>query len=81
MLISGSATSVVVMDAATRTEVARLDLAPNALLVRPDGAVAFAAPRDGDRVAAIDLETLDVVSEIPTGEDSGPGCMFWLAGN
>ncbi len=81
VLISDSATSVVVMDAAARTEVARLDLAPNALLVRPDGAVAFAALRGGDRVAVIDLETLEVVSEILTGEDSGPGCMFWLAGD
>ena len=81
VLISDSATSVVVMDAAARTEIARLDLAPNALLVRPDGAVAFAALRGGDRVAVIDLETLEVVSEIPTGEGSGPGCMFWLAGD
>ena len=53
--------------------IARLDLAPNAVLVRPDGAVAFAALRGGDRVAVIDLETLEVVSEIPTGEDFGPG--------
>ncbi len=81
VLISDSATSVVVMDAASRTEVGRLDLAPNAVLVRPDGAVAFAALRGDDRVAVIDLETLEVVSEIATGPDSGPGCMFWLAGD
>ena len=81
VLISDSATSVVVMDAASRTEVGRLDLAPNAVLVRPDGAVAYAALRGDDRVAVIDLETLVVVSEIPTGPDSGPGCLFWLAGS
>lgn len=81
VLISDSATSVVVMDAASRTEIKRLDIAPNAVLVRPDGAVAFAALRGDDRVAVIDLETLEVVSEIPTGPDSGPGCMFWLAGD
>ena len=81
VLISDSATSVVVVDAASRTEVGRLDLAPNAVLVRPDGAVAYAALRGDDRVAVIDLETLAVVSEIPTGPDSGPGCMFWLAGD
>ena len=81
VLISDSATSVVVVDAASRTEVGRLDLAPNAVLVRPDGAVAYAALRGDDRVAVIDLETLEVVSEIPTGADSGPGCMFWLAGD
>ena len=31
-------------------------------------------------MAIIDLETLEVTGEIPTGADSGPGCMFWLAG-
>ena len=81
VLVSDSATRVVVMDAASRTEIGRLDVAPNAVLVRPDGAVAFAALRGDDRVAVIDLATLQVVSEIPTGPDSGPGCMFWLAGN
>ncbi len=80
VLVSDSATSVVVMDAATRTEIERFDLAPNALLVRPDGAVAYAALRGDDRVAVIDLERLEVIGEIPTGADSGPGCMFWLAG-
>ena len=80
VLVSDSATSVVVMDAAARTEITRFDLAPNALLVRPDGAVAYAALRGDDRVAIIDLETLEVIGEIPTGADSGPGCMFWLAG-
>ncbi len=80
VLVSDSATSVVVMDAAARTEITRFDLAPNALLVRPDGAVAYAALRGDDRVAVIDLETLEVVDEFATGADSGPGCMFWLAG-
>ena len=67
MLVSDSATSVVVMDAAARTEITRFDLAPNALLVRPDGAVAYAALRGDDRVAVIDLETLEVVDEFETG--------------
>jgi len=80
VLVSDSATSVVVMDAASRSEIARFDLAPNALLVRPDGAVAYAALRGDDRVAVIDLETLEVVDEFETGAGSGPGCMFWLAG-
>lgn len=80
VLVSDSATSVVVLDAAARAEITRFDLAPNALLVRPDGAVAYAALRGDDRVAVIDLETLTVVGEIPTGAGSGPGCMFWLEG-
>lgn len=81
VLVSDSATSLVVVDAAARSEIARLDLAPNAVLVRPDGAAAYAALRGDDRVAVVDLETLEVVSEIPTGAGSGPGCMFWLAGD
>ena len=80
VLVSDSAASVVVMDAAARTEIKRFDLAPNALLVRPDGAVAYAALRGDHRVAVIDLETLEVVDEFETGAGSGPGCMFWLAG-
>lgn len=51
------------------------------MLVRADGAVAYAALRGDHRVAVIDLETLEVVSEIATGDGSGPGCMFWLAGD
>ena len=80
VLVSDSATSVVVMDAAARTEIKRFDLAPNALLVRPDGAVAYAALRGDDRVAVIDLETLEMVDQFATGAGSGPGCMFWLTG-
>ncbi len=80
VLVSDSAASVVVLDAASRAEVTRFDLAPNAVLVRPDGAVAYAALRGGDRVAVIDMETLEVVGGFPTGAGSGPGCMFWLAG-
>ena len=71
---------VSIVDVASKA-VGRLDLAPNAVLVRPDGAVAFAALRGDHRVAVIDLETLEVVSEIPTGPGSGPGCMFRLAGS
>ena len=70
--------SLVVVDAETRTETARLALAPNAVLVTPDGSTAFAALRGDHRVAVIDLATLQVTAEIPTGSGSGPGCMFWL---
>ena len=80
VLVSDSATRMVVLDAASHAEITRFDLAPNALLVRPDGAVAYAALRGDDRVAVIDLETLEVVGGFPTGAGSGPGCMFWLAG-
>ena len=37
-----------------------------------------AALRGDNRVAVIDLDTLEVTGQIPTGPDSGPGCMFWV---
>ena len=77
VLISAGS-SLVVLDAVARTEITRLDLAPNAVLVQPDGSRAYAALRGGNRVAVIDLDTLEVVGQIPTGPGSGPGCMFWL---
>ena len=80
VLISDSANAVVVLDAASGAESARVDIAPNAVLVPPDGAVAYAALRGDHRIAVIDLETLAVTAAIPTGTGSGPGCMFWLAG-
>ena len=78
LISDGRGNSLVVMDAASRTEVARLDVSPNALLVQPDGLLAYAALRGDHRVAVIDLETLEVIAEIPTGPGSGPTCMFWL---
>ena len=78
LIADAQGNSVVVMDAAKRTEITRLSLAPNAVLVQPDGLRAYAALRGGHRVAVIDLETLEVIAEIPTGPGSGPGCMFWL---
>jgi len=63
-----------------RRRTQRSEFCGNALLVRPDGAVAYAALRGDDRVVVIDLETLEVVDEFATGAGSGPGCMFWLAG-
>ena len=70
--------SRLVLDAMTRAEISRLDLAPNAVLVQPDGVRAYAALRGDDSVAVIDLDTLEVTGQIPTGPGSGPGCMFWL---
>ena len=68
-------------DAQARTEIARLDLAPNAVLVQPDGSRAYAALRGADAVAVIDLDTLAITGQISTGPGSGPGCMFWLETN
>ena len=78
LVSDGGGNSLVVLDAAARSEITRLELAPNAVLVQPDGAQAFAALRGDHRVAVIDLDTLEVTAEILTGAGSGPGCMFWL---
>ena len=78
LIADGAGRSLVVLDAAARTEITRLDLAPNAVLVQPDGLRAYAALRGANSVAVIDLDTLEVIGQIPTGPGSGPGCMFWL---
>ena len=78
LIADGAGSSLVVLDAAARTEITRFDLAPNAVLVQPDGSRAYAALRGSNSVAVIDLDTLEVAGQIPTGLGSGPGCMFWL---
>ena len=80
LIADGGGGNLLVLDAGARTEITRFGLAPNAVLVQPDGARAFAALRGDHRVAVIDLATLEVTSTIPTGpgSGSGPGCMFWL---
>ena len=78
LIADGASSSLLVLDAVARTEITRLDLAPNAVLVQPDGSRAYAALRGANSVAVIDLETLEVTGQIPTGPGSGPGCMFWV---
>ena len=78
LVSDGQGSNLLVLDAAARTEITRFDLAPNAVLVEPDGSRAYAALRGDNSVAVIDLDTLEVMGQIPTGPDSGPGCMFWL---
>ena len=34
--------------------------------------------RAADRVAVVDLTTLEIVLEMPMGEGDGPGCMYWI---
>ena len=78
LVSDGQGSNLLVLDAAARTEITRFDLAPNAVLVEPDGSRAYAALRGDNSVAVIDLDTLKVIGQIPTGPNSGPGCMFWL---
>ena len=86
LIIDGEAATLVVMDAASRTEITRVrvgsgDLGDGAVLVAPDGRHAYLGLRGGDRVAVVDLTTLEVSQEIAMGEGSGPGCLYWVRGS
>ena len=84
LIIDGEAASLVVLDAASRREITRVtldeaDTGDGAVLVSPDGTRAYLGLRDADRVAVLDLKTLEVIHDISMGAGSGPGCMYWVA--
>jgi YVTN family beta-propeller protein len=86
LIIDGEAASLIVLDAASRNVIKRISLAQmdtgdGAILVSRDGTRAYLGLRDADRVAVLDLATLEVTGEIMMGEGSGPGCMFWAGAN
>jgi len=85
LIIDGEAASVVVLDAASRSVIKRVSMASvdtgdGAILVSRDGSHAYVGLRAADRVAVLDLTTLEVTEEIMMGEGSGPGCMFLAVG-
>jgi YVTN family beta-propeller protein len=59
-------TSLVVMDASTRKDVKQLNLGGGAagILVAPDGSRTYVAVSTSDKVAVVDLKTLEVVGQI-----------------
>lgn len=86
LIIDGEAASLVVMDAASRKEIARIslgseDTGDGAVLVAPDGSRAYLGLREADRVAVLDLKTLEITREFPMGDGAGPGCMYWIGGD
>jgi streptogramin lyase len=86
LIIDGEAASLVVLDAASRSVIKRIsmstvDTGDGAILVSRDGSRAYVGLRALDRVAVLDLVTLEVTGEIMMGEGSGPGCMFWAGAN
>ncbi len=86
LIIDGEAASLVVLDAASREEIKRVTLGPvdtgdGAVLVSPDGTRAYLGLRAADRVAVLDLTTLEVTHEMPMGDGAGPGCMYWIGAN
>ena len=73
-------TEVIVMDAATRQEIKRIDVGGGAagIQMSPDGSRAFAAVGSLNGVAIIDLKTLPMTGRIATGP--GPDGLAWVTG-
>jgi YVTN family beta-propeller protein len=73
-------TDVIVMDAATRREVKRINVGGGAagIQMSADGTRAFAAVGAQNGVAVIDLKTLEMTGRIATGP--GPDGLAWVAG-
>jgi len=73
---SGDA-SLVVLDASTHEEVKRLNLGGGAagILIAPDGSRAYVAVSTADKIAVVDLKTLEVVGQIDGGKQ--PDGLAW----
>ena len=70
---------LIILEAATRKEIKRLNLGrnPEGILMVPDGSRAYVAVAGENNVAVLDLKTLEVTVRIPTGK--GPDGMAWAA--
>jgi YVTN family beta-propeller protein len=68
---------LMVFDVASRREIKRLKLGkmPEGILMAPDGARAYVAVAGDNRVAIVDLKTLEVSGHLSTG--NGPDGMAW----
>ncbi len=72
-----SGNELIILDAASRKEVKRLNVGrqPEGILIPPDGSRAYVAVAGDNTVAVLDLKTLEVTSRISTG--NGPDGMAW----
>jgi YVTN family beta-propeller protein len=68
---------VIVIDAASRKEVKRIKMGrtPEGILMAKDAARAYVAEAGENRIAIIDLKTLEVTGHLITG--NGPDGMAW----
>ncbi len=75
---SAAGNSLVVMDAATWKEVKQLNLGGGAagIVIVPDGSRAFVAVSGKDKVAAVDLKSLEVTGYVSTGKQ--PDGLAWV---
>lgn len=84
LILDGGTGTLVILDAAARKEIKRLQVAPGdsgdgGIYVMPDGSRAYLGLRDDHSVVVVDLKTLEIASRWPMGPDSGPGCINWAA--
>jgi len=77
----GATNNLVVLDSVTRKEVAKLDLGGGAagILIVPDGSRAYVAVSGKDKVAVLDLKTLEISGNISTGKQ--PDGLAWVQRN
>ena len=78
---SSAGTNVVVLDAATRKEIKQLSLegGSGGILIAPDGAHAYIAVSAKDKVAVVDLKTLEITGQVSTGKQ--PDGLAWAQRN
>jgi YVTN family beta-propeller protein len=71
----------VVLDAVTRKEVKKFDLGGGAagILMAPDGSRAYVAVSGQDKVAVLDLKSLEISGSISTGKQ--PDGLAWAKRN
>ena len=84
LILDGGTGTLIVVDAATRKEIKRLQVAPKdsgdgGVFMMPDGSRAYLGLRDDHSVVVIDLKTLEIANRYAMGPDSGPGCINWAA--
>lgn len=77
--LGGSATNnLVVLDAVTRKEVKKFDLGggTSGIVLAPDGSHAYVAVSGKDKIAVVDLKTLEIAGSITTGKQ--PDGLAWV---
>ena len=77
-LAGGATNNLVVLDAVTRKEVKKFDLGGGAsgIVLAPDGSHAYVAVSGKDRIAVLDLKTLEIAGSITTGKQ--PDGLAWI---
>jgi YVTN family beta-propeller protein len=74
---SAEGANLVILDAATRKEIKKLNFGGGSagILIVPDGSRAFVAVSGADKVVVLDLKSLEIMGQIPTGKQ--PDGLAW----